>query len=309
MMTKNGWINALKKRLLILGWLALIALFIGQVGQWLWILELFSHFTPYYTVFILLACFGATNRWLRLFFILTALVCIFWISTPFTRFSRESTQSVPSLRIVSYNLWLSNPHKELETKEILQKNADILFLTEATPAWEKHLRSLEQFASCSQYEDSPFGLALFSRYPMTACEVLFLDNNFSIPYIRAVLSQGLVIYGLHPPPPLNAQLALERDAMLEELALKIQAEDGDVIVLGDMNITAFSPVFREFTAKAQLHLSSSRGRPTWKPGFIGIDHILVSNPDALIQAGADPWLHSDHRAIWIDYALPAHLKQ
>jgi len=306
MLNKN-FLTAIGKRFLILGWFALATMFIGQLGKWHWFAELFSHFTPYYTVCFFLACFAATHLWQRLFFITITLACTVWLCTPIPKLWLQPFGYcfTPSWHIVSYNLWVSNPQKELESGQLLQTiqtDAHILFLTEFNNEWEKHLRSLKQFDHCSVADESPFGLALFSREPLVQCEVLYMQGSGSIPYIRAVLSHGLIIYGVHLPPPLNRTLALERNAMMQELATMVQKETGDVIVLGDMNVTPFSPVFRDFIAAAGLHETSLRITPTWKPGLLGVDHILVSNPDAVINAGAFPWQYSDHRPVWMRYS-------
>lgn len=295
-----------RKRITVLAWLALIGLALGQMGQWHWFLELFSHFVPYYAVCFLLGCLAATRTWQRLMFGVCAIGTTLWTITPLPSVNDSANPAEPTLQIVSYNLLFSNAQQQQESAWIEKLPADVIFLTEVSTEWQYYLKTLEENTQhCSQYIDSPFGIALYSRVPLEQCDVLYQEGNNTFPYIRAELPSGLVIYGIHPPPPLGRQLASERDEMLQYLAQQIAQEKDDVIVLGDMNITPFSPLFRDFTRKAQLQLSSPRGRPTWRPGFLPIDHILVHNLQAVRETGTFSWQGSDHRAIWLRYALPA----
>lgn len=299
-------IQTIRKRIVLAGWVALIFLLIGQLGAYYWIFELFSHFTLFYTAVLLLACFAAYTPRSRLVFVLTTVACLIWAgSSLFIRLTEPFSHCFsPRFTLVSYNLWMNNPQKQVEAQKLQEMKADTYFLTEYTAAWESHLQNLTSLNGCSHQEDSPFGIALFSKMPLSECTIQYTQSSPYTPYVRAVLENGIVIYGIHPPPPIHQELAQERNLMLEELAALIRAEESDVIVVGDLNMSAFSPKFWQFTSSAQLYITKIRGMPTWQPGFIDLDHILVTNRWAAIASGSYPWTHSDHRAIWLEYAEP-----
>ena len=91
-------------------------------------------------------------------------------------------------------------------------------------------------------------------------------------------------------------MATERDRVLQSIAEQVQSEQGEVLVMGDMNNTAFAPSFRQFLHTSSLKLQAPRAMPTWRPGLISIDHVLLrSQQAAAVSYG--PWLGSDHRPV------------
>ena len=307
MLTTPHLKSAFQKRLTILAWLAFTGLCLGQLGGHHWLLELFAHFVPYYAVFMALGGLCAISKKQRIFFTICTLVSVFWCATPWPlnrsaeNISNISEQAQP-VYLLSYNVLFSNPQVNTESIWLAQLQSDVIFLTEASPSWARALQPLEDMTDhCAQYADSPFGIALYSRLPLTSCEVLYTSHNTSYPYIRAVLKNGVVVYGIHPPPPIDSTLAQERNAMLQALAIQIAQEQHNVVVLGDMNITPFSPVFQNFIQTANIHLTSPRIRPTWWPGMLSIDHVLVRKPENVVKTGRYGWQGSDHQPIWISY--------
>ena len=91
-------------------------------------------------------------------------------------------------------------------------------------------------------------------------------------------------------------MATERDRVLQAIAEQVSHEQVEVLVMGDMNNTAFAPSFRRFLHTSGLKLQAPRAMPTWRPGLISIDHILLRSPHgATVSHG--PWLGSDHRPV------------
>lgn len=294
--------SSLKKRLQIMAWLSLACLLIGQLGKLYWILELFAHFIPYYAVLMALGCICITNKKLQLFFAICAIAALYWCITPWPNSHTNTSEQTTPVRFLSYNVLFSNTHIKAESNWLIQHNSDVIFLTETSSAWGETLQPLANITQhCTEYSDSPYGIALYSRLPLTRCEVLYTANNGSYPYIRAELANGLVVYGIHPPPPIDETLVQHRNDLLKILAQQIQQEKNNVIVLGDMNITAFSPVFRDFIQAANIHLTSPRIRPTWQPALLSIDHALVRDPNKVMATGSYSWQGSDHKPIWINY--------
>ena len=292
-------LKALRFHLNQLAWLALVTLVLGQFGRLHWGLELLSHFMPIQAVVMLVGAAVQPRNASSLLFALCGLGALAWSLTPLP--AEPLATDAPTRRFLAFNLKLDNADAAADARWLAEQKADLIFVSEATPAWSEQLAALRPFEACARYSDSPFGLALFSRLPLKRCQVLELTGPAAgYPYLRAELEDGTVVFGLHPPPPLGADLALARDESLRQLAERIAAEGPEVVVLGDLNITAYSPRLRDFLDNAGLRLTSPRIRPTWRPGMLGLDHILVRGERPVRAVGTLPWRGSDHRAVWLD---------
>ncbi|MCX8745825.1 endonuclease/exonuclease/phosphatase family protein [Snodgrassella sp. B3882] len=292
----------MKKYLLSLGWLSLTAMLLGQLSSGFWIFEQLSHFTPFYTLVLLGLCFIKQNKIQRCIFASVSICGCYFCFTPWLPSYAGDALTAAPVRILSYNVLYKNKDIARESSWIYNSKHDVIFLTEASTVWGRMLQPLATTTqNCAHYKDSPFGIALYSRLPLKSCEVLYTPDNRKYPYIRAELQNGLIIYGLHPPPPLTTDLLHKRNKQLQALAASIRQEKNNVVVLGDMNISAFSPVFQEFIQAADVHLTSPRARPTWLPGLLSIDHALVRQTNKIVAVGSYSWQGSDHRAIWISY--------
>ena len=283
-----------RKRLLFLAYASLAALILGELGRFYWLPELFSHFVPYYAVILLLATLFSPQTGQKCFFGLSAVLLAVWMFTPLTN---SQAPAPAQQRFISYNLYINNPHVETDLNWLMQQSADVVFLTEATPSM--HIVQRLQAAyphGCERLDDSPFGLILLSKQALKSCTVLQHGSLQDFPAIRAELDNGRIVYAIHPPPPISPYMATERDRVLQTIAEQVSHEQGEVLVMGDMNNTAFAPSFRRFTKISGLKLQAPRAMPTWRPGHISIDHILLRSPHgATVSYG--PWLGSDHRPV------------
>lgn len=197
-------------------------------------------------------------------------------------------------QLIWYNVHLDNPQPEAETQRLLALQPDVVALAEidlANPRWQG-LRQALPFA-CEYESASPFALALYARAPLASCEVRFAAGY---PYIRATWSQAdTAIYALHPPPPITQELAAHRQQYLQEVATHI-AQEKAVLVVGDLNSTPYSPIFRDFVAQAQLHPHTQKHIATWHLG-LNIDHVLSRDLSHWVSVQALNWGESDHRAL------------
>ena len=283
-----------RKRLLFLAYASLVAVILGELGRFYWLLELFSHFVPYYSATLLLATVFSPKTWQKCWFGLSAVLLAVWMFTPLTN---PPTPAPTQQRFISYNLYINNPHVASDLNWIGKQSADVVFLTEAAPSMQivQRLQAAYPYG-CERLEDTPFGLILLSKQALKSCTVLQHGSLQNFPAIRAELGNGRIVYAIHPPPPISAYMATERDRVLQTIAEQVQSEQGEVLVMGDMNNTAFAPSFRQFLHTSGLKLQAPRAMPTWQPGHISIDHVLLrSKHAAAVSYG--PWLGSDHRPV------------
>lgn len=246
----------------------------------------------------MLAALLHRRHWQGALFLLSGLALAAWSLLPLP--GDTEPNATAALRVLGYNLKVNNPHAASDAHWLAEVDAQVIFVTEASHDWETLLAGLPP--GCARYEDSPFGLALFSRVPLKSCQVLGLAGAaMGYPYIRAELADGRVIYGVHLPPPLGATLARARDESLRQLAERIASEHSPVLLLGDFNSSPFSPQLRRFIDAAGLRRTSANGRPTWWPGLLSLDHALLRGDAPARAVEAYPWRGSDHRPIWIDW--------
>ncbi|MBR5675521.1 MAG: endonuclease/exonuclease/phosphatase family protein [Neisseriaceae bacterium] len=201
-----------------------------------------------------------------------------------------------SSKIITYNMYFENKEKDKEIDFLLAQNADILALTEAGGnEWRKPFDRLRQNYpySCGHSIDSPFAMNLFSKQKLLSCEVHFVEDIY--PYIQAVLPDKRTIFVLHPPPPVNGELANERLIYFQETAQKIAIQNNAVLAVGDLNNTPYSPIYRRFKKNGGLKDAMPNAVPTWKPFFLPLDRVLYRQ--GTVQAKALSWQYSDHRAV------------
>lgn len=273
--------------------LAAIAVLVGQLGAWHWFAELFSHFVPHYALLFIAAavlCQGRKRLWW-----LACSVCVaIWMLQPLSVWRQGG--NLPAQRLIWYNAHLDNPQPAAESTRLIESGADVVALAEVhtdIAGWQM-LR--EHFPyGCEHREYSPFALMLRARTPLVSCEIHIVAD---FPYIRAEQTDGIVLYALHPPPPIHSGLAQARHTYLHQVAQRI-ARDTHVLVAGDLNAAPYSPLMRQFVRDGALQFNTLYLTPTWRPFFLNIDHILTRKVRAHTEALV--WTVSDHRPVAVNY--------
>ncbi len=290
-------------------WLSLIGATLGSFAIFDWRLELFSHFLPFYGFFIAIGMMLERQTYKRLFLFI-ALVFVCWqLKAAWVMQNPWPVKPHAPFRLVAMNVFLNNAEYENTQNWLLAQKADAIFLTEATPLWQSNLLKLQKSMpyGCAIWEDSPFGLAILLKTQPIKCEVF--SSEGLPPYVRVELASHVVIYGIHPPPPLSSTLAAARNLALALLAQRIAAEKSPVIVLGDMNITPYSPLYQAFRRDANLSEVGFSASPTLSPlpllpPILPLDRALVRGVSANLKIG--PKLGSDHRTIVLTVDTPSN---
>jgi len=216
----------------------------------------------------------------------------------------------PALRVMTSNLWASNNAYQNHIQYVLNVDPDIIVFQEFTHAWQTELS-----ASLTAYrykveapENSPFGIALYSKLPLKDSGVLNFPPNFSA-NVKATVeleSGALTVLGTHPPPPASQALYSVRNEVLAHLADTASESEVPIAIVGDLNATPWSAHFRALIKDGHL-VDSRRGfgvLPSWPaktyPLQIPIDHILVSADIGVSRVEVSAGLTSDHKSLWAD---------
>jgi endonuclease/exonuclease/phosphatase (EEP) superfamily protein YafD len=93
---------------------------------------------------------------------------------------------------------------------------------------------------------------------------------------------------------------------LESARKWLEAQTHPALLVGDLNLTMFSPEYRRFTK--DLHLKNARKGfgplgtwPAWVPfARLPLDHCLVQGDLAVVNCMVGPDIGSDHLPIIVD---------
>ena len=133
------------------------------------------------------------------------------------------------------------------------------------------------------------------------------------PHIEATITlpgrgKPLALYAVHAPPPISSEMAEARNAKLMDIASKAAAQEkATPVVVGDFNLTPWSPYFLRFIAKSGLRDARTpyRFEHTWPVIFnnailgIAIDHSFAHPTLPLINRTIGPDLGSDHLPVTV----------
>lgn len=294
--------------------LATLLTFMGKLG---WLFELTTHFRPHYA--ILLTAFTAfwfsKQRWgLMVACAVAAGINLVPVCSLCWPTQDLSTTSGQALRIASVNVTSSNQRFDLVLDWIREVKPDVILMMEIRDDRLAQLRPLQETHPHTVLEprEDDFGIALFSRFPLTAGTTLDLGDS-GVPSIQADLHIGKTVchlIGLHALPPSTAENARLRNAQFKAVAAKVRALSVPVVLCGDFNCTEWSPSFGELLSGTRLK-DTARGRtltgswPAALPFFrIPIDHCLVSETVRVADRRLGPKIGGDHLPLLIDLVIP-----
>ncbi|MEM9808919.1 MAG: endonuclease/exonuclease/phosphatase family protein, partial [Cyanobacteria bacterium P01_D01_bin.56] len=220
--------------------------------------------------------------------IATLLLILCW--TPILSWLGLPAPSTPAdgIKVMTYNLWISNPKINAIEQSIRDENPDILFLSEVSQETMDQLRSRLDYAH--SYRTTGSNNALFSRYPILEATtedfgVKTRGRTFNLVAKLQVEENTVTVIGVHPPVPILRNFFHIRNHQLDTLIHASQEIEGELIVLGDFNTTPWSPYFERFERQSQLQ-NAGCGHGIWATWYfnqtlktryikIPIDHIMT----------------------------------
>lgn len=271
--------------------------------------DVLSSFAVQYAVLaaLLALLFAVRRRWLRALAFALLLVPDGASLLAGLRADREAARPLGLVYAANLSEQPGAVSRAVATLDAL--HPDLIWLTEfpdhLDPAHAAQLERLEQ--------DYPYGIAwpaaegrslrFLSRFPVRAREVFNPQWAPGRPALRLTLDvRGvpLTVFALHTHPPAAGWSLHARNETLEWVADNIAAADGDVLVIGDLNLSAFSPRFTRFIRSSGLDCVSpwtcaEASWPTWLPPMATpIDHVLVKGDLVVGDLHRGPPTGSDH---------------
>jgi len=299
--------------------LGLIPLMLGFIGKFSWGADALSHFRIYYLlyfIFLFLVSSFRKNRFLSISsFVLSVLIMISIASfyLPYSQAKHEGD----SLKIAAINLWSGNRDSYTVGEYIRASDFDIVVFQEYTLWWDKQLRIIKpQYPHVKLVpREGNFGIAIYSKKPLQSVDIQKF-GYFKVPTIVAKLKleeKLLTIIGTHPVPPINNLHFKARNDQFKSLneVVKKASKDSEVVLIGDLNCTSFSPNFDLLTNGTTLRDSRlGRGLQTsWNADIsvikVAIDHALVSENLAVIDRKLGRDIGSDHFPLELEVGMRA----
>ena len=295
---------------------------LAYVGAWSWVFDLFSPFRVQYAVLgaMLAVIFGAQKRsLLAALSVATLLANLPPIIPQFVgpASAAPAVRGAP-IRVLSFNVFKYSHEYQRLVQFIGEQSPDVLILMEVTPAWAQALDGL-----AGQYAfrwvnpgDDASGIAVLSRRAPLQSQVIELGDSgvSSLLFTLPDPAGDVTLVATHLSWPFGARLASIRNAELAALARLAREQQGPFAIVGDLNVTPYSPRFQQLLNDGGLR-SCARGegpQATWPafvvPLFIQIDHCLVNAQIEASDFKVGRFLGSDHYPISVDLQVqvPPH---
>ncbi|MEZ6061581.1 MAG: endonuclease/exonuclease/phosphatase family protein [Planctomycetaceae bacterium] len=294
-----------------------------------WLADLFANLRVQWVIGLAVAavCSMLTRRW-KLLAVQLAAAAIHapWLAPAFQTPAIQATTPATTesfIRVTTANAYVGNRRYEDIEKELVRFNPDVIAVVELSVGLRDHLagRFSEHYphSITEAMESSAFGIGLYSRIPFDEARIEYTSDR-RLPGVVAQVTinqQRVRIVAAHTFPPMFPGAFRHRNKHLQMLAARVRKFRTDepnvpVLVMGDLNLTPWSPVFSEFIADADL-VPSSRGRrpsPTWYrlPAFpfgLVLDHILTTDDLTCTELTVGSDAGSDHRFVTAEFALAA----
>lgn len=288
----------------------------GYWGNFYYVLDLAAHFKVQYLIIGFCTFFFFLLRRNKLWLVIS-LSCILlnlseiapWYLPP-AAFAKETTNG--QLRVLVSNVLFSNQKYSKVISLVREEKPDIAVFVEVGKVWAKELTALKDilpYQVISQ-DSQRFGTALYSKFPLENVSIeQFQGPRSTIVATIKHQSQEVIVIGTHPNYPVSKIGFIQRNSQLAAMSDYLAKVNNPVILMGDFNITMWSPFYHRFVDKSKL----KNGRfgfgiqPTW-PSFmplvaIPIDHCLVSQNIQVINSRVGRNVGSDHLPIITDLAI------
>lgn len=289
--------------------LAVIVLsLLGSLSGLHQLLDLCSHFrAQYFTLLSVLSILlwrCKSPRWatVALFACLhnAALIAPYYLP------AKSAAESPHKLSLISFNVHRSNPRNRDVLEYLQTKRPDVIVLVEVNNRWIRDLSALNKDYPhrVIAAADDPFGIALYSKFPIRRQELLGLGTELppSIWVELEINDRTIGCLGTHPPPPMSPRMYRLRNAQLSLVAETVKSARLPAIVAGDLNATPWCTGFQQLIAAGLTDTASGYGlQPTWNSRlplmWIPIDHVLTTEEFTALRRNVGPNCGSDHYAV------------
>ncbi|MFK7818958.1 MAG: endonuclease/exonuclease/phosphatase family protein [Planctomycetaceae bacterium] len=232
----------------------------------------------------------------------------------------DQPANAPDLKFMLANVFTTNAQHHLVISEVLREDPDIIAILELSSAMKQRWDAEDMIQAypyriTAPQDDGNFGIGLYSRLPFLE-EQIVPFNVLDIKTISATVDCSGTEYRViatHPLPPMGARGFSLRNEHLRQLAdhiSEIRKSGVPLILLGDLNLTPWSPLFHDLESQTNLR-RAGRGyglAPTWYirpvlPLGLKLDHALISDNLVCTNHKVGNDIGSDHRPVFVEVGM------
>ena len=298
----------------------------GSLGEWHWSLDLTAHFKRQY-LFVGILTFVCGWLWgdrywhkgcWRNGLIGISVLCITLNLAEIAPWYLPQPVAPPSavqLRLLHSNVLVRNQQYDRVVTLVKEAKPDIAVFQEVNAGWLKALEAIRDQLPYTYAEPNAvgFGNAIYSTLPLEQPSVKYLGQKNVSSIVARVKKGGKTVTLLttHPPPPIREALFQSRNQLLAAIALYARSQTSPVILVGDFNVSLWSPYYKRLEADSGLRNSRTGFGvlPSWSPRSwvpllaIPIDHCLVSSELVVLKTQTERNVGSDHLPLLVDIAM------
>lgn len=293
---------------------------VSPFGSYYYLLDIMCHFRYHYFIgsiillILYLSIFFKSKKDLRIILALSITILIngYYVLPYLNLYQFNEEASKPNVKILLSNILTSNTNYKGVVNIIKKENPDIVALQEVNNIWLENIKSIKKYYP--YYKEVPqsgnFGLSIYSKIPISNVKVVEWGFVPVILFETRLNKKKVKVACIHTTPPFKQVIFNNRNNQLKTLAKWAKEDNTPSIVIGDLNITVFSPIFQQFENDSSL-ISSRKWHglnPSW-PSFlhsflrVPIDYILHSKDFETVNIKILEDIGSDHLPVVVELKL------
>ena len=278
-------------------------------GLW-WCFDLLTHFQVFYlpALAVSLAAALALRARTRIVLLSLGLAITTARIAPLYLDQPASPEGGARLSVASFNIYADNSTPNEAIRYVRDSREDILVLLETETDWAKLVteKTTGYRIVMSETRHGAFGMIVLAKIPLLSITPMYFERpNVVSAHIRLEFDgRPLSILAVHTPPPGRPEGGSIRDRQYVKIAEWVKQQSEPVIVIGDLNATAWSNPYRKLLDASGL-VDSENGfgyQPTW-PGtpcsMIPIDRCLHTPEITAVDRFIGEHCGSDHAPLHV----------
>lgn len=291
----------------------------GFAGRWHSFLDVASSFQlQYFALAVILTAvllLARSLRWSLLGGVCVLITGFFVVPWYVPQRTGPTAPGSATLRLALMNVLQSNDRFGDVCCEIEQFAPDVVVLQEVDEQWLAGVEPLGLSRPYHVYAPGDFvrGIAVLSRFPLADVHLESFGNATSPSVVCHIIVDGtaVLLVATQPWPPADADSFRSRNEQLRLVADHLATAADPRILVGDLNVTMWSPFYRALETRTRLR-NTRQGfgvLPTFPMDRlpllrVPIDHCLVSADIEVADCRLGKPSGSDHAPLFAELLVP-----
>jgi endonuclease/exonuclease/phosphatase (EEP) superfamily protein YafD len=310
--------------------ISVFLLSIGKYFFWSYPFELLTHFQiQYFWLLIIAGAIGTIcwwqgkldNRIIPLVWLFTLVLNLVEILPWYLSQQQIVADRSAVLRVMSFNICGNNPDTPAIVRSIRAVNPDLVMLVEVSPKMMEQITVSLEREFPDRFRSPGGGLGILSKLPLKSAQGENFAGSEATNLVASIEyhQREIKIIGTHPMVPKGLDLFENRNRHLQAIGNYLKDAQDSAILLGDFNLTPWSPYYRQLVQTTGLHntrlgfgilptwtrSSSCAELPNWLIPILNIpiDHIFVTRDLQVVRTYVGENGSSDHAPIIAELAI------